>query len=329
MNPLMEKEKKERLFLGVRTLQALLSYALGLLFFLPACGIFSHPEERVVITVGSQKITVSELKRDIRQFISGMGIGNRKLGSAADPIINKILEKYLILQYGKEKGITIPETELQSAIKGIRGDYPGGEFKEMLLNRYVDLQDWKEGMRQHLLIKKIAMKASEAISPVTSQEAKQYYESHREEFVHPEMVQFRQIITLKREEAEAAIQRLRKGEDLGQVARQYSITPEADRGGLIGWVAKGELEESMEKVVFALSPGKVSPIIETAYGYHLFEVLAKKPEGYQSLPEVMKQIETKLFDQKKELFYEKWITELRKSYPVWVNREILATLELG
>jgi len=258
-----------------------------------------------------------------------MGITDRELKHILDQIVNNIIDYYLIMEYGRENGVTISDLEVESAVRDIKKEYSEKIFKEMLLYKYVDFEEWKEGLRQQLLIKKIIAKVSENTTPITFHEIKTYFNTHQEEFRHAEMVRFRQIVAKNKEQAKMITKSLKKGKDLGELARKYSITPEAENGGEVGWVVGGQLEESMEKVLFSLPIGRVSRIVKTPYGYHLFEVLAKRPAGYKSLPEAMKEIKAKLTHEKKESFYKKWLKELRDVFPVQVNQEALKTLEFG
>ena len=53
-------------------------------------------------------------------------------------------------------------------------------------------------------------------------------------------------------------------------AKKYSKDPSAqNNGGVIGWVQWGQTPMPFQKKAWELSPGVVSPIIETQYGYHI------------------------------------------------------------
>ena len=295
-----------------------------------ACNILDRSEQKVVIIVGERNITTDEFKRDMRYITSGMGLTDEGVKFALDPLVSKLVDYYLILEYGRQRGITISEKELELEIRTIMKDYPNeAEFRQMLLQRYLDYEKWKEGLRQQLLIQKIMKKVSENITPVTFDEIKVYFDTHRNEFMRPEMVKFSQIVTRTKDEAKDIHDRLKKGENLGDLAKKFSITPEAKNGGEVGWVSKGELHESMEKALFALPVGKISPITKTSYGYHIFQVQSKRPEGFKSLTEAMEEIESMLFRNKQETFYERWLMQLRGSFPVQVNKDLLATLDFG
>jgi peptidyl-prolyl cis-trans isomerase C len=303
---------------------------LAVSFGVSACNILDTSEEKVVIIVGERDITTDELTRDIKYLTSEMGVTDEGLRYVIDPLLNKLVDHYLVLEYGRQNGITVSKEELESEIQGIMKDYPDeAVFRQMLLKRYLDFEKWKEGLKEQLLVKKIMRKVSESITPVTFEEINTYYETHRNEFKRPQMVKFRQIVTKSKGEAEDIRKRLEKGENMDDLARQHSIAPEAEMGGQVGWVSKGDLNESMEKRIFALPVGRISQITKTPYGYHIFEVQSKRPEGYRSLSEAMKEIESTLFLRKQETFHERWLIQLRGLFPVRVDKDLLATLELG
>ena len=298
-------------------------------FSLTSCGLFDPPEKRVVIRLGKRKITQDELAKEIKQFASDLGMMEQGGKRFLEPLVNRIIDNYLIIEYGKDIGITISENELQTAIKDMKREYTEKVFHDMLLHRYMDYEEWKEGLRNKLLVDKIIAKVTERIPPVTFHEIKMYFDTHQDEFSHPQIVNFRQIVTETRVEAENILKRLNKGEEMDDLAREHSVAPEAGRGGEVGWVAREELEQTMEEELFSLAVGEISPVVKTPYGFHIFEVLSRRPEGTKSLPEAMAEIESKLTQQRKDSFHRNWLTELRGLYSVRVNQDLFRTMEIG
>jgi parvulin-like peptidyl-prolyl isomerase len=292
----------------------------------PACDFFDRPAEKAVITVGSLKITPEELKDQWRRMDFEPGTTSKE---HFDSLMQKVVDHYLILEYGKQQGLSVTDEELESAVKEIKKDYAEKDFQELLLKGYIDFDDWKEELRERLLIKKVISKASAASPEVTLEEIKAYYDSHPEEFRRPAMVRFRQIVTRTKEEADNLQKRLAQGGDMAATVAQSFKVPDSAGTSEPGWFAKGDLDESIEKVVFSLPLGKVSGVVETPYGFHIFEVLARKPEGVWTLHEVMKEIETKLRAERREAFYSEWLQGLRKAIPVKIDRELLKEVELG
>jgi parvulin-like peptidyl-prolyl isomerase len=311
-------------------LKPFLCFIVAVCLTLSACGVFDRSEEEIVIMVGERTINETELKKDIMYITSGMGLTEQAVKEVLDSLIVKLVDHYLVLEYGRQNNITISKKELDSALEAIKKDYPEEKvFREMLLNRYLDYEEWKEGLRQQLLVRKIIAEVYKGISPVTPDEIRAYYDSHGPEFVHPSMVELHQIVTNREEEAEALWERLQKGESFDELAREYSTAPEAEDGGEVGWISKDELDESIDKVIFSLAVGGISPVVKTPYGYHLFQVQSKRPEGSESLEEAWNEIEAKLVQQRQEVLYNNWIARLRELFPVKINHELVATLELG
>lgn len=293
-----------------------------LILAISACHILDRHDNKDVITVGNTGFAKDVVKKDIRRIISDMGITEDEAELAIRSIVAKVIEKYLIMEYGKEEGITLQDDELKAALSEIKKDYPEDVFNEMLLKRYIDYNIWEEELRQDLLIRKTITNAFEWIPHVSFDEIMAYYESHKDEFMRPRMVQLRQIVTGSREEAENILDRIAKGEKMEKLAEEHSIAPEAKDGGLMDWIPQGRLEEDMEKVIFALPINTISPIIESPYGYHIFKVLSVRDEGLKTLPEAKADIESVLTLQKRELFYRKWIEGLKDRFPVNIHQEV-------
>ena len=298
-------------------------------FSLLGCGLFDPGDGKVVIRVGSKQVTVDDLKRD-SQFISA-GIDSGILGQHPEKnrLVERVIDHYLILEYGKAKGINLPDAELETAFREIKKGYTETAFNDALLRGYVDPKEWKRRLKERLLAHKIVRKITEDLAPPNYDEIKWYFETHRNDFRSPRMVRFRQIVTKTREEAEILLERIRKGEDMGGLAREYSIAPEAEIGGEVGWVAQRHLDESMEEVLFSTGSGQTSPIVESPYGYHIFQVISVRPEGRNELHEVIQEIEEMVLIQRRHSFLEKWLHDLRAEFKVHVDQDLLNRLELS
>lgn len=292
------------------------------------CGFVQEEDDNVVIVVGSRHVTLDELKKDMAFMGGELDVPEPHGEQIRNRLAEKIIGYYLILEYGKENGISIEEEEVKSALADVHREYAGSDFRNALLREYMDFDQWRGRFEEQLLAKKILEMASGNIIPPAYRDIERYYEAHGGEFRFPQMVRFRQILTQSKAEAEDLLRRIKDGEDMGDLAREYSAAPEAEQGGEVGWVASEHLDESMAKVLFSMSPGEVSPITKTSYGYHIFEMLSVRPPGLKPLPEVVAQIEATLLDQKRKLFLKEWLSHLRTHFDVQVNQALLSELEL-
>lgn len=118
---------------------------------------------------------------------------------------------------------------------------------------------------------------------------KDHYEARKgTEFTREEEVNARHILVTAAQgdaKAEAAalkkIQDIRKRlekEDFAKVAKQVSEDPGSKtRGGELGFFGRGRMVEEFEKVAFSAEPKIVSEPVRSSFGYHLIEVLEKRP----------------------------------------------------
>jgi len=139
-------------------------------------------------------------------------------------------------------------------------------------------------------------------------------------------LKFRQIVCTNRKEAEKLLKRLHNGEEMETLAKKYSVAPEAENGGEVGWIARGQLEESMEKALFSLHVGTISNVVKTPYGYHIFEVLEIRPEGIKGLSEVRQEIMSKLRSYRQEVFYKKWLDTLKSEFRTDIDEKKIKAL---
>ena len=72
--------------------------------------------------------------------------------------------------------------------------------------------------------------------------------------------------------------------DFAALARDNSEAETAGRGGALGWVARDQLDETLEDAIFGTEIGGTSIIVDTEDGLHLYQVIAEEertPEGRQ------------------------------------------------
>jgi parvulin-like peptidyl-prolyl isomerase len=313
---------------GTRFFRLILVLCLALPM-LSMCANADQGEDGIVLVVGSRKISGTELKEKINEFIAGLSLPKQEWSSIKKDLLQRAIDEYVVLEYGREAGIVVTDRELETAVHDITTDYGEDEFKKMLLHQYVDLKSWKDKLREQILIRKIQEEVTGDAAPPSSEEIKTYYQDHQAEFALPAMIKFRQVVTSTAKEAKTVLAALKSGGRFSELAKQYSTAPEAENGGEVGWVAAGQLEESMEKALLGLKVGEISPVVKTPYGYHVFQLMAVRPEGTRPLSEAMVGIETKLSDQKREEAWRAWLTEQQKRFLVKINSEIFDRMEMS
>jgi len=80
--------------------------------------------------------------------------------------------------------------------------------------------------------------------------------------------------------------------------KEISIGVEASKGGEMGVFEMGQLPFEMEKVIFSLEEGELSPVVESSYGYHIFKLDKWYEPGLISEEEAASEIKIKILNDK-------------------------------
>lgn len=142
---------------------------------------------------------------------------------------------------------------------------------------------------------------------ITEQQIKQFYNDNKALYSSQERRKVAHIM-LESEEADAAVEakakqlleQLKAGADFAQLAATESAdTFSAENGGELDWLVLGDMDEDFEAAAFALTAEQqLSPVIKTAYGYHIIKLIKLEPAQQQDLAEVSAEIAKRLQEDK-------------------------------
>ncbi|MCV0366886.1 MAG: peptidyl-prolyl cis-trans isomerase [Nitrosopumilus sp.] len=80
------------------------------------------------------------------------------------------------------------------------------------------------------------------------------------------------ILVSKQSEALAILDRIKKGEKFGKLAKEVSIdSGSAKKDGSLGYFTKGMMVKPFEEAAFKLQNGEISEPIKTEFGYHIIK----------------------------------------------------------
>jgi len=129
--------------------------------------------------------------------------------------------------------------------------------------------------------------------------ARTEYKATPERFSKPEQIHARHILLAVakdgsddakvKAQAQELIDQIRKGADFAKLATEQSADKgSAARGGDLGFFARGRMAPDFERAAFALQKkGDLSAPVKTEFGYHVIELLERKPASTQPLEEAL------------------------------------------
>ena len=271
-----------------------LCICLCLLLFVCACA--KKEDSKVLVTIDNDKMTVQEFNKELDKIPVNMKMLVATQSGKKSYLDKLVVKKLLLREAGKEK----MDTEK--------------EFQE----RLADIKD-------QLLIESLLKKKIAADAKISDDDLKKYYEANKESFKREREISTRHILLKTEEEAKQVQGKLIKGEDFIELAKKYSIDPNAGAtGGEIGFHPKGSLVPEYEAAAFKLTKvGQVSGIIKTQFGYHIIRLEGTKPPSYVPFDEVKDFIKQKILQEKQSELLEKYIDSLKKSAKITINEALL------
>jgi peptidyl-prolyl cis-trans isomerase C len=257
------------------------------------------PLPDVIARVNGQPIPLRFAKIMADQAIQGRESTPELRARALRAALDQLVTRELLFQDALAQGVSADPAAVDRKYDEVHaGEKDEESWKKFLAQQGLTPQTFKTELRTRqtvtVLLDKVAAKVPEAIS---DQEAKAFYDGNPTLFNLGPLVLVPKGTDEKgkaafRAKAEAALKRVRDGEDFGAVARAVSQDEgSAVRGGELPVFGKGEMVPPFEAAAFALAAGKVSDLVETQFGFHVIKVHEQLPDGkapFDSLKESLK-----------------------------------------
>lgn len=315
-------------------------YLLAALFMLilPSSGAFANVIDRSVAIVNEDTITLSEVNELGRSFFKKITDETppdrltETLQQARNTVINKLIDKKLLIQEAKKIGIQVSDQEVENALQRVLANNKTTmeQFLKEMSAMGMSEKQYREELREQVLSSKLINYEVRTKVVISEDAILDHYDTHYTTKIGGGEYHILQIgstwgtenkegITPTKTDAQEKAIKAHKlavrGDAFKELAKKYSDLPSAADGGDLGSFQPDEMAASMREIVLKLKPGEVSPIIETENGYQFFklvssqegEIIAK--ESYESVKE---QIREKLYQQAMEQRFNEWLKSIRE-----------------
>ncbi len=275
-----------------------------------ACGPFGADDW--VARVGDAEIRVGQLERAVDMRLDESPDLRRE--DAINEELNRLIQEQVVLSRAAELALRVSADEVKARLARIHG----ADFSED------DPVYLAEVERQMLLDRTALIDLGDRV-PVPESAMQLHFEENRERYSLPRRVSLRQIVVVEREKAEMLRGRIEDGEDFTVLAADNSLAPEGPAGGLLPPFAEGELPEIFD-LAFQLPLGRVSDVIESPYGFHIFRVEEVLPAYEPDFAEVRDDIQLEREHERLEELKREWLRGLRRRADVQLNERLLEQL---
>ena len=244
-------------------------------------------ENKVLATISGVEITENDLNAIIMRYPADKrGMFNSEMGKKQ--LLEQMISFDLMYKLGNE--MKINETE---------------EYK-------ANLAQVEKDLLTQTTINKVLAEVT-----VTDDEAKKYYDEHKNEFEQPATVSAKHILVDNEELCSDVKSKIENGElSFEEAARQYSTCPSKEQGGNLGVFGRGMMVPEFENAAFELEIGQISEPVKTQFGYHIILVESKNEPKEKEFDEVKDMIFNQMNQEAQQKKYIDMIMELEKKYGV-------------
>ncbi len=285
----------------------------------------------VIATVGNEVILQSDLMQELapviaeyRRTAADEEEFNKMVDAQLRQALDQAIEYKILLREALLAGATIPDDAVEEKVNDIKKRFGTNEqFEKELATAGQTMGDLRTRVREQIMAISMGMQKRREFEKqveVTEAQVAQYFADHADEFAHQERIQVRRIFMAATPDSEKKVKadmanikkQINGGADFAELAKSHSTGPDAEVGGLLGWVEPGDLVQNLNDAIFSLPEGGVTDVLRTEYGFAILKVEKKEGAGETSLDEARDQIEPALRAQFAAEKYGKWMNELKK-----------------
>jgi len=289
-----------------------------------------NPKDQVVAVVNAISLTESDIQLEMKRIqfqakTMRQPIDDSMMEAMREKVIQSIINRELLFQESKAKGILVDAIEIDIRIDQIKQQLGSGQnLENQLAQMGISMAGFRSQVGQATAIQKLLEMNIYAKTEVTEKEARLFFENNPQFFKKPEEVKASHILiqtaTTDEEEKRLAAkqkiemiqEKLKNGEDFAALAKAFSEGPSSDHGGDLGFFDRKKMVKPFSDAAFALEPGQTSDIVLTRFGYHLIKVIDKKPKTSYEFDNIKQELIEMLRSRKVQAETGQYLGELRK-----------------
>jgi parvulin-like peptidyl-prolyl isomerase len=265
-----------------------------------------------VAEVDGKPIPAETLAEAVGPAADGVSLEEREASLLRE--LERLLREQVVLNRGEELGMEVTDEEVDAFLRRLLGE-----------ERDPVDPSFREEVRREMLIDRTSVLELAPQLDIPQSAVAVHFAEHRSRYQVPPRAEARHIVVASAEKAGLILEELRAGADFEELARTTSLGPEAKSGGLLPPFQRGELPEAFDKA-FELMPGKVSAVIQSPFGYHIFQLVREIPAHEPTLEEVSEEIRSELRETRFVSLRDEWLKELRRKARIRINEPVLESL---
>lgn len=253
--------------------------ALGFLFT-PDLSLAS-PKASIVATINSEMITALQLEKNVRLALLAKGVDPNKVNSGElkdikKSVLDDLVKESILIQEAKNQNINISDKDVENEIQNSinKAGITKEAFYADLAKQGYDEKFYKDKVKKSLLTQTLINRNVLRKIIVTNDEILEFYLANGGQITEKANVAL--LVYPNGEQMDTYSEKLldnpRRFED---IAKNISVGPSADKGGVLGEMAVSDLAVPVQSAIQGLDAGEVSKVFSLNGAYAQVKVLSK------------------------------------------------------
>lgn len=263
--------------------------------------------EDAVLRYGEKVVTERELRARVDVLGALYGVVRPEEAEKAADFDRLAAKSYavslVIDQAAADRGIEIGGKEARDRLDALIEDQMSGgrpAFVQFLEDSRISEGDVLEEVSRQLLTARLIEEVTKDVEEVGEDEVRAAFRDNRDDFVVPETRKIGNIVVADRGEAVKVRRLAGQGRNFAALARTFSRDESTrDKGGLLGTLARSQLEADFAQAAFAATPGEVFGPVQTRFGWNVGQVVAVGAARPLAYADVKAELRTQLQNERR------------------------------
>ena len=257
-----------------------------------------RPGDHIAAVVNQELVTAFEVSQRMARARADAQRNNQRVPAEAEfrrQVLESLIDDRAMLSHARDSGIRVDDADLDRAVSSIaaQNQVTLAQLREQLAREGLDLARFRANVRDQMLIERVREREVAQRIRITDGEIDAQIDKQRGGSSSGEVqYDIAQVlikvpegasdaaVAERRTRAEAALARIRGGEDFAAVAKQISEDDNKERGGEIGLRPADKLPDIFLETVRPLQAGQLaSALLRTGAGFHVIKLLDRAEGG--------------------------------------------------
>jgi peptidyl-prolyl cis-trans isomerase SurA len=251
----------------------------------------------IAAIVNQEVVTAGEIERRLQRAQQDAARAGARLPPERElrgQVLDLLIEERVIVTHARDSGVRVDEPELDRAVQSVaaQNQLTLDQLRERLRADGIDYARFRASLRDQMLIERVREREVYQRIRIDDADVDRVIEQQRAAAQVDAPLNIAQILVAvpegadaatenaRRARAEAALARVRGGEDFAAVAREISEDGNRERGGEIGLRPASRLPDIFVEAVRGLPAGAVRPtLVRSGAGFHVLKVVERGAES--------------------------------------------------